>query len=247
MEAVLSLHEPYRTTISLRFLDSLAPRVVARRMNVPVKTVHTRVERGLGILRVKLDGSFDSRQAWLGLLTPISLEAFGGSILGTTIIGAFLMTSVMKLSGAVTCLALLAFLVGQSLERFDRPDAQASKASPGVEVGSFGLPPEPSNSTLKAFLAICFPWRRRRRFQRGDLTWAQSPMSRGAQPTSAQLDTSPYGSVTLGSQAIQIEQGTSPLTRADDSALTLVLFKDGSELVRMQIELRAGEVNEIDL
>ncbi|NOT30824.1 MAG: sigma-70 family RNA polymerase sigma factor, partial [Planctomycetes bacterium] len=45
--AVAELHEPYRTTICMRFLDDLAPRVIASRTGLPVNTVRTHVRRGL--------------------------------------------------------------------------------------------------------------------------------------------------------------------------------------------------------
>lgn len=49
--AVLSLEEPYRTALLLRYLDDLPPMEVARRMSVPVETARTRVRRGLAKLR----------------------------------------------------------------------------------------------------------------------------------------------------------------------------------------------------
>ncbi len=55
LDTVESLDEPYRTTIVLRFLDDLSPRAIAARTNTPVKTVHTRIERGLARLRRRLD------------------------------------------------------------------------------------------------------------------------------------------------------------------------------------------------
>src|SRR5262249_19028993 len=54
VDAVLALDEPYRSTILLRYLDELPPRVIARRCGVPVETVRTRIKRGLELLRGRL-------------------------------------------------------------------------------------------------------------------------------------------------------------------------------------------------
>lgn len=69
---VQQLPEPYRTTIVHRYLDEWTTAVVAVRMGVPEATVRKRVERGLGLLRERLDGEFGARsKAWcLGLLEP---------------------------------------------------------------------------------------------------------------------------------------------------------------------------------
>ena len=64
-EAVLSLEEPYRTTIWLRFREELPPREVARVLDIPVETVRTRIKRGLALLRAKLDREYGDRHSWL--------------------------------------------------------------------------------------------------------------------------------------------------------------------------------------
>jgi len=69
VEAVMSLDEPYRTTILLRFFEDLPPRDVAARMDVPVETVRARVRRAVEKLRARLDEEHDGRRAaWL---TPL--------------------------------------------------------------------------------------------------------------------------------------------------------------------------------
>ncbi len=76
--AVLSLDEPYRETVLLRFFEGLPPREIARQQSVPVETVRTRVRRALAQLRKKLDEAHevhgahgDSRPAWATLLLPL--------------------------------------------------------------------------------------------------------------------------------------------------------------------------------
>ncbi len=70
--AVAALDEPYRTTILLRYLDELDTNEVARRTAVPAATVRKRLERGLGLLRQRLDAEFGGeRSGWaLALLPP---------------------------------------------------------------------------------------------------------------------------------------------------------------------------------
>lgn len=72
-EAVESLPEPYRTTVTLRFFDELPPRAIAQRLSVSRDVVRQRLHRGLAMLRAQLDREFGDRHAWLGafvLLRP---------------------------------------------------------------------------------------------------------------------------------------------------------------------------------
>ncbi|MSR61631.1 MAG: sigma-70 family RNA polymerase sigma factor [Planctomycetes bacterium] len=79
LEAVRGLEEPYRATIVARFFDGLPPRAIARRDGVPVRTVNTRLERGLAQLRARLDGRFGGeRSAWLAALLPFAGSEWSG-------------------------------------------------------------------------------------------------------------------------------------------------------------------------
>ena len=51
VQAVLALHEPYRTAILMRFFDGHPPREIASQQGVPVATVNSRLTRGLELLR----------------------------------------------------------------------------------------------------------------------------------------------------------------------------------------------------
>ncbi len=73
LEAVRALEEPTRATLVARFFDNLPPRAIARRDGVPVKTVDTRLARGLALLRARLDAEFGGqRGAWLRALAPFA-------------------------------------------------------------------------------------------------------------------------------------------------------------------------------
>lgn len=55
VQAVLDLEEPYSSTILQRYFEGLPPRAIAARQGVPVNTVHSRLSRGLGLLRARLE------------------------------------------------------------------------------------------------------------------------------------------------------------------------------------------------
>lgn len=71
--AVQELHEPYRTTILLRFYEDLTPREVAESQKVPLETVKTRLKRGIAILRKRLDADYgNDRLACLTALVSVA-------------------------------------------------------------------------------------------------------------------------------------------------------------------------------
>jgi len=68
-QAVRDLAEPYRSTILYRYLDELETREVAARMEVDPELVRKRVQRGLKLLRERLDAEFGSdTKTWAGAL-----------------------------------------------------------------------------------------------------------------------------------------------------------------------------------
>ncbi len=73
-ESVNALEPIYRDVIVLRYFDGLPPREIAKQLDRPVKTVHTRIARALEMLRGKLDEDFEGgRSAWLAALVPFAL------------------------------------------------------------------------------------------------------------------------------------------------------------------------------
>lgn len=71
VQAVFDLEPPYRSVIILRFYDDLPPREIARKLDLPVETIRTRLKRGLQQLRGRLDRDYGDRSAW----TPILLAS----------------------------------------------------------------------------------------------------------------------------------------------------------------------------
>jgi len=74
-ECVERLREPYQSTIYLRYYRGLLPAAIAARERVPVKTVKTRLSRGLELLREALDRRHGGREAWMAVLLPLARAA----------------------------------------------------------------------------------------------------------------------------------------------------------------------------
>jgi RNA polymerase sigma factor (sigma-70 family) len=72
VRGVLALPEPYRSTVLLRYHEGLAPREIARTLNVPVETVRTRHRRALELLREHLDREHGDRERWLAAVLPLA-------------------------------------------------------------------------------------------------------------------------------------------------------------------------------
>ncbi|HKE01886.1 MAG TPA: sigma-70 family RNA polymerase sigma factor [Planctomycetota bacterium] len=87
VEAVLELDEPYRATILLRFFEGLSAREIARRFEVPVATVRTRIARGVDRLRVRLDRMHGGdRRAWCAALAPIAAPRIPWAWIGASVV-----------------------------------------------------------------------------------------------------------------------------------------------------------------
>lgn len=73
IDAVTGLDEIYRTAILMRYLDEKMPQQIARELQLPVRTVKTRLARGLERLRLRLDAEHggDGRK-WALVLAPFA-------------------------------------------------------------------------------------------------------------------------------------------------------------------------------
>lgn len=67
VENVLALDEAERTAILLRYFEGLTAEEIARRSNVPAGTVRSRLSRGLGRLRERLEQRIDRKELFAGL------------------------------------------------------------------------------------------------------------------------------------------------------------------------------------
>jgi len=131
--ALLRVAEPYRETLLRRWYRDEKPAAIARAMGLPVKTVETRLARGLERLRAtltELKGG-DGAHGWVAALlplaaTPVSLPAVGAAIGATT--GALLMGTTAKV--AVVVIAVAATIVGWSA--FEGGEAESDAREGGV-------------------------------------------------------------------------------------------------------------------
>jgi len=69
VQAVEELEEPYRSAVVHRYLDGHPPRVIANHAGVPVRTIESRIRRGLEQLRGKLARR---RKDWRAMLLPLA-------------------------------------------------------------------------------------------------------------------------------------------------------------------------------
>lgn len=122
--SVLSLAEPYRTVILLRFYDELSPRAIARRLDVPVETVRTRIKRGVALLRGRLHGDDDEKRGfWAIALVRLTTEP------SASVTKPARWKTLVNVSAAAAIGALCVWL--WSAERLStKPSAEVARAAP---------------------------------------------------------------------------------------------------------------------
>lgn len=77
--AVASLKDPYRTVVILRYFEGLPPKAIATRLNRPIDTVNTQLQRGIQRLRAILDERHGGdRRAWVCAILPQALHGRDG-------------------------------------------------------------------------------------------------------------------------------------------------------------------------
>lgn len=130
VELVHELKEPQRTAVALRYLRGRTPRQIAHELEVPVKTVHSRIDRGLAQLRIRLDREFDGeRGAWVAVFAPVANR--WALPLG---LGPLVIPINMKLIAAGLGLAALGALAYFPLRPRSKPVEQAA-APPSIASG----------------------------------------------------------------------------------------------------------------
>lgn len=121
-DAVRDLAEPFRTAVLLRYLDELSIADVAVRTGVTEVAVRKRLQRGLAMLRERLDGAFGAPAvvwaSWLSAPTAAATTAAATSSTLATISGVSLMMG--KLT-AVSVVLVAALVVWWAPWRVDDP------------------------------------------------------------------------------------------------------------------------------
>jgi len=137
--AVESLAEPYRATLYRRYYEGLPPRRIAELEGVPVKTIKTRLHRGLALLRSRLDGEFGGeREAWLAALSPWLGSPSGPTLLGVSLVSAKLKT---VLAAAAILAVLLVAWRWRTPGHAEKPGAEPA---PEIVLAPSALPREPA-------------------------------------------------------------------------------------------------------
>lgn len=136
VEAVLSLDEPYRSAIVLRYYENLPPREIATRLNIPVETARTRVKRGIAKLRGYLDSVHGGdRPSWRLALVPIAglklaLPSAGVAVAAkSTLTGGLVMATKVKLGIAGILVVGMSILMWQVFSDGNRMGDSATSTS----------------------------------------------------------------------------------------------------------------------
>jgi RNA polymerase sigma-70 factor (ECF subfamily) len=142
IDAVLSLDEPYRSVIVLRFYQELSLKDAARRLDIPLDTMRSRLKKALELLKCRLDSDFGGkRAAWIAALEPfVFLKATESSSAAVTagisslVTGGIIMSIPVKiglLSALVLSAALFAVLMDPAADPEDILFAEV-ETEPGV-------------------------------------------------------------------------------------------------------------------
>jgi RNA polymerase sigma-70 factor (ECF subfamily) len=130
VSALLEVHEPYRTTLLLRFYEGLEPRDIARVQKIPDSTVRNRLKRGLALLRERLEVSqgADWRQRCLLVLPalrakPVWFPAPPKWIAATAASGGAIVVKTLAIT------AVVALAAGGMYLAWDRVDSKGMTRS----------------------------------------------------------------------------------------------------------------------
>ncbi len=108
-EELAALEEPFQSALLMRYFDGLAPEEIARRTGENVRTVHSRLHRGLARLRERLlRRSGGDARSWMLALFP--LGSGRGDIAGS-LLGGWIVNTQLKVAAAVVAVGLLAVTV----------------------------------------------------------------------------------------------------------------------------------------
>lgn len=111
VRAVRGLDEPFRSTIVARYFEGLDTPDIARRMNVDVGTVRSRLSRATTRLRERLTSDFGGdTEAWRSMLLPFVTGAAKGAC-ATTVASGATIKNVAAASVAILLFVTTAYLI----------------------------------------------------------------------------------------------------------------------------------------
>jgi len=133
-EAVLSLKEPYRSTILLRFYEDHSTCSIAESGEISTSTVRSRLKRGLEQLKQHLDEEFGDRSSWCLALAPIAGLKVGAQVATagvaastvSTVSGGLIMATKVKVAISAVLVLAAALVVWQIIPKNSEiPDLNA--------------------------------------------------------------------------------------------------------------------------
>ncbi|MDX2089848.1 MAG: sigma-70 family RNA polymerase sigma factor [Kofleriaceae bacterium] len=127
---VLSLHEPLRSTLLLRFFEGLTSSEIARAQAIPAATVRSRLKDALDRVRATLDEEHrGNRRAWTVLLvSPVALPSGSAALAGGMLVKTSLKVLIALVIAAVLVVgARFAGLWGGSNDEVAQKPAPAAK------------------------------------------------------------------------------------------------------------------------
>ena len=140
-QALLALDEPYRETLIRRWYRDEKPAAIARAMQVPVKTVDTRLARGIEKLRAELTARRGgASRDWCLMLAPLAQAGTATGVVAAWTGGALTMTGLAKFTAAVvvaaaaiaTWIAIERSNGENAVHRVAAADANGSNPTPAV-------------------------------------------------------------------------------------------------------------------
>jgi len=132
VETVLSLQEPYRSAILFRYFQCLAPREISTKLGVPLATIKSRIQRGLKLLRQKLDFQYGCRKKWIIAFVPLAGLELSASSTAVTAGSSFFFTGAIAMTLKTKIVIALVVLIGITLTlylRVDRPTGPVASES----------------------------------------------------------------------------------------------------------------------
>jgi len=135
VEAVLTLEEPLRSTVLLRFYEDLPPRRIAEIQAIPVATVRSRLRRAVTRLRLSFDEAYGGdRRAWSLALLPLLLAPGQAAAVsgagGTTVLslGGTAMKAKLTFAGLAAGLLGTILIVWWATDPVEQPPARGDTA-----------------------------------------------------------------------------------------------------------------------
>lgn len=142
LDAVLSLAEPYRSTLVLRFLEEMSVSQIAKRNGEPVETIRTRLRRGLEQVRARVAEKLGGEREQLpALLAP--LLSGGGAVVATSVKVGWL----VGIAAAVVVVSATLVATRARHEGDAHDVATASAPAPAVVAGDSSGAPQGNPAT----------------------------------------------------------------------------------------------------